>query len=150
MVPSYIARDVHIDAPIDLVWSIVTDPAQIVAWFADEAEIDLRAGGEGVFTFRSSERHPLTVETVDPPHTFAYHWSAAGGGRPADLSQRTRVEFALSEEDGGTRVRVTESGLRELRGPEDHVAAYAREHEEGWEHFLGRLAVHANGQPAGR
>src|SRR5262249_54020569 len=51
VIPSTIEREIVIEAPIDLVWRAVTEPDQIKAWFTDEAELDLRPGGEGRFTW---------------------------------------------------------------------------------------------------
>ena len=40
-----------IEAPIDVVWEVISRPEQIVHWFSDKAELDLRPGGEGVLSF---------------------------------------------------------------------------------------------------
>src|SRR6266576_1819982 len=41
VVPRAIEKEVVIEAPLEVVWRVVTDPEQIRQWFADEAE----AGG---------------------------------------------------------------------------------------------------------
>jgi len=46
-----IARDIAIDAPIEVVWDTITQPAQIRTWFSDDADLDARAGALGTLTF---------------------------------------------------------------------------------------------------
>ncbi|MBS1864253.1 MAG: SRPBCC domain-containing protein [Actinobacteria bacterium] len=48
-----IEREVRIEAPVETVWSIVTEPEQIARWFASSAEVDLRPGGDLLFKFDS-------------------------------------------------------------------------------------------------
>ena len=77
MIPEMIERDILIEAPMQTVWSVVTEPDQISNWFSDTAEIDVRPGGEGVlsFTDRATNQHAtvrLLIETVGPPHKFAF------------------------------------------------------------------------------
>ncbi|HMD56727.1 MAG TPA: SRPBCC domain-containing protein [Solirubrobacteraceae bacterium] len=51
MVPERIEREVVIDAPILVVWSVVTEPKHIGGRFSDSAEVELRPGGELRFTW---------------------------------------------------------------------------------------------------
>jgi uncharacterized protein YndB with AHSA1/START domain len=44
MVPGSIERDILIDAPVEVVWSIVTEPEHVGRWLSDSVEIDLRGG----------------------------------------------------------------------------------------------------------
>jgi uncharacterized protein YndB with AHSA1/START domain len=65
MVPGSIERDILIDAPVEVVWSIVTEPEHVGRWLSDSVEIDLRPGGERSSRGRSSD-HParrLSVST---------------------------------------------------------------------------------------
>ena len=56
MLSDRIEREIRIDAPIDVVWSVVTEPAQITKWFSDSAELELAPGAEGTLTFRGSRK----------------------------------------------------------------------------------------------
>jgi uncharacterized protein YndB with AHSA1/START domain len=40
-----IEQEVPIQAPIERVWQVVTDPECVARWFGSTAEIDLRRGG---------------------------------------------------------------------------------------------------------
>ena len=64
----------EVDAPPDVVWSIVTEPRHVARWFSDEAEIDLRPGGAMLLTWHRHGTFQARVETVDPPRTFAFRW----------------------------------------------------------------------------
>ena len=56
MLTDRIEREIRIDAPIDLVWSVLTEPDQITQWFRDSADLDLRPEAEGTLTFRGSRK----------------------------------------------------------------------------------------------
>jgi uncharacterized protein YndB with AHSA1/START domain len=45
MLPN-IEQELHVDAPVERVWQVVTDPAYVVQWFGQPADIDLRPGAQ--------------------------------------------------------------------------------------------------------
>jgi uncharacterized protein YndB with AHSA1/START domain len=53
MVPERIEREISIDAPLEVVWAVVTESQHISGWFSDSAQIDLRPGGELILTWKS-------------------------------------------------------------------------------------------------
>ncbi|HTT94372.1 MAG TPA: SRPBCC domain-containing protein [Solirubrobacterales bacterium] len=137
-----IEREVRIDAPVETVWSIVTEPRNITRWFANEAEVDLRPGGDLVFRFDSGIDGRGTVEKVEPPHLFAFRWVSPEPGRDMVAAQGhyTTVEFSLRAAGEGTLLRVVETGFAALEGTEAENAALAEKHIGGWDMFLERLA----------
>jgi uncharacterized protein YndB with AHSA1/START domain len=150
MIPSVIEREVLIDAPVEVVWRIVTQPDQIRQWFSDAAEIDLRPGGEGKLTFNmratSSEATVrLQVVSVEPPHTFAFRWDHPEGAEARE-GNSLLVEMTLTPEGGRTRLRLTESGFPALNRTEEEKAAYIYDHERGWDMHLASLRKYASGQ----
>lgn len=147
-IPERIEREIVVDAPPDVVWSILTEPDQMTQWLADEVELVLQPGGDGTLrwhsrVFRSagsaSKTLPIRVERVEPPHRFSFRWEA-----PADeavlAGNSMLVEFTLAVEGEGTRLRVVESGMREVQRPDDEMAHYVDEHARGWSLLLVRLA----------
>jgi uncharacterized protein YndB with AHSA1/START domain len=91
------------DSP-DEVWTALTDPSRLEEWFANDVELALVPGGEGVFRWDSGEVRHATVEEVEPGRRLAFRWSDEDG------EEETLVAFELEEvEDGQTRVTVTES-----------------------------------------
>ena len=139
-----IEREVVIDAPVDVVWRTVTEPEQIIQWFADRVELDATPGGRGLLVFDNDggetvHRSPLVVEAVEAPTRFAFRWSHPEGETPA-AGNSLLVEFLLSPEGSErTRLKVMESGLDELGWSEDEKSHFAKDHNEGWAYHLGRL-----------
>lgn len=139
-----IERETLIDAPIDVVWRTLTEPEQVALWFADRVELDAKPGGDGTFVFedRATERPAtvsLVVETVDPPHRFAFRWAHPAGEVPVP-GNSVLVEFTLTAEgDERTRLRVAETGLDAMNWPDEDKAGYVDEHRNGWVVHLGRL-----------
>lgn len=135
--PGTIERDVLIEAPADVVWDVLTDPAQIPRWFSDSAEIDLRPGGAGTLGWREHGSVEIAVERVERPRLFSFRWmSGEGENRWANS---LLVEFTLTDEAGGTRLRVVESGLDELDWSEERRREYREDHSSGWATHMGRL-----------
>jgi uncharacterized protein YndB with AHSA1/START domain len=143
VVPDRVEREILIDAPPDVVWSVITEPEHVGSWFSDSAAIDLRPGGELVLTWEEHGTEHWRVEKVDPPHFVSFRWLRRMQGQGGDTELReensTLVEFSLAAEGEGTRLRVVESGFRQLAGSEKEKAKDAEEHEHGWELELGEL-----------
>jgi uncharacterized protein YndB with AHSA1/START domain len=133
--PDSIERELILPVPPTRVWTALTRADQLSAWFGTQATIDLRPGGEVVFTWDGSTGPRGTtrgvIETVEPARRLAFRWQSATGDVPL-----THVEFTLEPHAQGTRLRVVESGFAslppELRVRENHV--------EGWQRELGELA----------
>jgi len=138
MVPERIEREVLIEAPLEVVWAVVTESDHVAGWFGDSAEIDLRPGGAAVLTWEKHGSAHARVEKVEPPHTFSFRWARPLGAEP-DEGNSTLVEFNLSAEGEHTRLRVVESGFPALEGSEEEKAAYADGNKEGWKAELGDL-----------
>lgn len=134
-IPDSIEREVILPVPPARVWAALTQADQLGAWFGTQASIDLRPGGDVVFTWdgstgpRGSSRG--VIETIEPMQRFAFRWQAEHGD-----PRMTRVEFTLEPHAEGTRLFVVESGFAslpaELRTRESHV--------EGWQRELAELA----------
>jgi uncharacterized protein YndB with AHSA1/START domain len=138
MVADTIQRDITIAAPIEKVWSALTEDKHVKEWFGEEAEIDLRPGGAIVFGWTEFGRFRGKVEAVEPPHRFAYWWARPEDTDPAPGNQ-TLVEFILSEEDGGTRLQVVESGFTTLERDQE---LSAKQNTEGWLTELDELRAY--------
>ena len=141
MVPDRVEREVLIEAPIDVVWEVVTQPEHLKRWFCDEAEIELQPGGAGTITWDLKATNPptavtLQVEAIDAPRLFSYRW-VFPRGEEARAGNSTLVEFTLSEEGAGTRLKVVESGIDLVPWPEAEKARFAQDHANGWaRHFV--------------
>ena len=138
MVPDRIEQEVLIDAPLEIVWAVVTEPEHVAGWFSDLAEIDLRPGGEATLTWHEHGVARGRVERVEPPHVVAFRWARPLGAEPSE-GNSTLVEFSLIEEGERTRLRVVESGFRALDGSDEEKATYAEGNTKGWTKELGEL-----------
>jgi len=135
-VPDSIEREIILPVPPARVWTALTQADQLGAWFGTRATIDLRPGGEVIFTWDGSTGPRGTsrgvIEAVEPTRRLAFRWQVNLSGE----APMTRVEFTLEPHAEGTRLHVIESGFAslppELRTRERHV--------EGWQLELGELA----------
>jgi uncharacterized protein YndB with AHSA1/START domain len=136
-VPDSIELEVILPVPPTRVWTALTQPDQLSAWFGTAATIDLRPGGEVIFTWDGSTGPSGTgrgvIETVEPPKRFVFRWQSV-----ADNVPMTRVEFTLEPHPDGTRLRLVESGFASLP-PELRGRAHG-DNTEGWQRELGELA----------
>ncbi len=112
----------HYKKPIAKVWAALTVPERIKDWFGD-AEIDLKPGGTLKLMFDNGASMSLPITQVEPPHLFCWSW------RIGDFD--TTVLFELEEQDGGTQLTLTHSGLSPRKGPTGGVRAGWHAHLEG-------------------
>jgi uncharacterized protein YndB with AHSA1/START domain len=143
MVPERLEREILIEAPLEVVWSVITDPRHMSGWFGDSAEIDLRPGGRLVVVWDERD-HTVhgRVETVEPPRVFSFRWFR-DFGTEAGEENSTLVEFSLSAAGDSTRLTVVESGFRQLSGPEEEIQKDADGHRDGWKLELDELLEYA-------
>jgi uncharacterized protein YndB with AHSA1/START domain len=144
MVPERLEREILIEAPVEVVWSVVTEPEHISGWFGDTAEIELRPGGALRLGW-SDQGHTVqgTIETVEPPHFLAYTWRNANPGNELPAGESTLVEFRLSAEGDSTRLKVVESGFPRLSLAPDASQDLADGHRRGWVQELDELREYA-------
>ena len=137
-----IEREITIQAPVERVWSVLTQAEHISGWFADAgADVDLRPGGAMELRWEEHGSTRARVEAVEPPHRFAYRWTAhhAEPGAEPGEGNSTLVEFTLAPEGQATRLRVVESGFTALAVADERRNANYEANVGGWKHMLERL-----------
>jgi uncharacterized protein YndB with AHSA1/START domain len=143
MVPDRVEREIVIDAPPDIVWSVITEAEHVGRWFSDSAAVDLRPGGELILTWDEHGAVYWRVERIDPPRFVSFRWLRPvpdqSGADELLEDNSTLVEFNLDAEGDATRLRVVESGFAELAGSQEENAKDAEEHRRGWELELDEL-----------
>ena len=138
MVPQRIERSILIDAPVEVVWSVVTEPEHISGWFSDIADLDLRPGGGMVLRWNEHGTVHGQVERVEPPHFFSFRWVVEHDLELVDANA-TLVEFSVDAEGDATRLTVVETGFRNLAGTDDERRRHFDSHTRGWARELGQL-----------
>ena len=148
MPADHVERDILIEAPIEVVWEVISHPEHVARWFSDEAQLDVRPGGDGLLTWHAmpTSNHPasfpLRFEAVEPPRRLSYRWCHPGGEEPR-TDNSTLVEFTLTEEGPSTRLRVVESGIQLTSWSQDEKDGFAKSHTDGWERHLEKLRLYA-------
>jgi uncharacterized protein YndB with AHSA1/START domain len=141
-----IERETFIKAPIERVWAVITQPAEIDGWFSPggPASVDLRPGGVMTLNHGEYGTFPMLIVTVDPPLHFAYRWASAYPGEIATEDNSTLVQFFLDPEADGTRLRLVESGFAGTSIPAGREATAGYDsHAGGWTEMVNRLREYA-------
>jgi len=79
-------------------WKALTEPERLEEWFATEAELEPRPGGEGAFRWGDGQERRATVREALPDERLVLDWDDGG-----------EVVLELEEVEGGTLLRVVES-----------------------------------------
>ena len=150
-----IEREISIAAPVERVWDVLTRPEHIGRWFGEDlggggapADVDLRPGGAFEIDHGYGV-YPSRIVSVEPPRYFSYRWATAFPGAEATQDNSTLVEFTLTADGDGTRLRVVESGFAALAIPEDRIPYAGYEsHAQGWVDVTAGLATYVEKLPA--
>ena len=132
-----IEKQILLRAPRARVWRALTETREFNAWFG------VRLTG----TFARGERlsgpvmHPgyehltmeITIEEVQPERRLAWRWhpGADEAGERKTPDETTLVVFELDDVDGGTLLRVTETGFNRI--PLSRRDRAYRENTDGWD-----------------
>lgn len=138
-----IEREIVIAAKPAKVWPLVAEPG---FWATDDETVQGTMAEEGqtlVVTHSEHGEFPLRVEKVDPPHYLAYRWVSAFPGEELREDNSTLVEFTLTPEGDGTRLRVVESGFATLPTSDENRRNVVKDHTGGWEQCFTTLAARA-------
>jgi len=131
-----IERDIVIDAPIDRVWRLVSEPGW---WIGDGDRSGHTVTRDGQLVVVDDPRYgrwPVLPVSADAPHYVSYRGGSEPDQTPGEGTS-TLVEFFLTEHGGGTLLRVVESGYASLQVPPDSRTAAIEENNEGWKIQLG-------------
>ena len=124
-----VVHDVDLPAPPERVFTMFTDPAQLVRWIGLSADLDPQPGGRFRFEVAPDQFCEGEYVVVEPPHrlVLTWGWTDPGFGLPPGTS---RVEVTLAPSAAGTRLRLVHDDL-----PGDLRLL----HDDGWTRFLARL-----------
>lgn len=151
--PNWVKIQREFDAPIDVVWSIWTDPEQFKRWYGPmgmtvpTAEMDVTIGGTRKICMEmTSPDRKMTMwftgvyKEITPPHRLVYTESMCDAdgtlispqsmGMPEGAPDITEVIVELTEQDGRTTMTMVHVGV-----PEGSAG------EGGWNQAFDKLAA---------
>jgi uncharacterized protein YndB with AHSA1/START domain len=88
---SCVTREIVLPVPRERAWELITEPAELEEWWADDVEFEPEEGAP----MRADERDGV-VELVDDEERIVFRWG------------ESRVEWRLEDHPIGTRFVVTE------------------------------------------
>jgi uncharacterized protein YndB with AHSA1/START domain len=144
LIEDRIERETLIEAPIERVWALVSEPG----WWAvhDPSEVAGTVAREGETMVSHNEAYgdfPVRVERVESPTFVAYRWASAFPGQELREDNSTLIEFTLADEDGKTRLRVVESGFGDLVGGDALRRKALEDNTGGWAEEIADLKARA-------
>jgi uncharacterized protein YndB with AHSA1/START domain len=134
-----IEREIHVDATPEVVFEVVSSPEHISEWWTDDAGFEATPGAVGELIWGDrADVVPMKVVTAERPRLFAFRWCYPGG-TVDDEAGSLLVTFELTPVGTGTRIRLTETGFRELGWEVAKLEEQYRDHVSGWDTFVPRL-----------
>jgi uncharacterized protein (TIGR03086 family) len=119
-------------------FALITEPERLRRWQTVSAQLDLRAGGGYRWTVLPGHVAAGTFREVEPGTRVVFGWGWEGSvDLPPDAST---VTLTVEPTEGGSLVTLVHEGLDDEQ---------AKQHAEGWDHFLERLESLARDGDAG-
>ena len=140
-----IERTILLQAPRAKVWAALADAEAFGRWFGVDLRGQRFVAGQpvvGAITHPGYEhlRMEAQVQRVEPERLLSFRWHPYAIDPDADYSREapTLVEFSLEDADGGTRLRVVESGFDAIPAPRRDEAY--RMNSGGWDQQVENIA----------
>ena len=131
-----IAKEILLKAPRSRVWRALTDSKEFGTWFQSVFTEAFRPGARlnGRITYPGYEhlKFELVIEKMEPERLFSFRWHPNAVDHSQDYSKEptTLVEFTLEEVEGGTLLKLVESGFDAI--PLARRADALKANEGGW------------------
>lgn len=142
-----IEREILLKAPRSRVWRALSNAEKFGSWFGAALKGQQFVTGErvrGPITIRGYEHIFFDAQIVEmkPEQRFSFHWHPYPINPDVDYSkeQPTLVVMDLTDVEGGTLLKVVESGFDKL--PAARRAEAFRMNSGGWEGQLRNIARH--------
>ncbi len=120
--------------PIERVWAALTEPQNLSRWMSATVSPYTLTPGEVMTMTWENETNRVVIETVDPPHTFAWRWIPGMLEDPTlpleEQAPLTTVTFTLESVPGGTRLTMNETGFAAF--DDERYAKVLEQNTGGW------------------
>jgi uncharacterized protein YndB with AHSA1/START domain len=138
-----IEREIYVQASPEVVFEVVSSPDHLKQWWPDDARYQPTPGSTGEIVFGDRDAGgavvAFTVVEARPPETFSFRWTHPAE-EAATEGNSLLVTFDLTPSRGGTLLRMTETGFREMGWETAVLEQQYGEHTTGWDFYLPRLA----------
>jgi uncharacterized protein YndB with AHSA1/START domain len=125
-----IEREIFIAATLQTVWALINQPAW---WVGDAPGPDrVQVVGTRVVAETKYGNFPVLIEQIDQPTYLACRWASSFPGEEPREGNSTLVEFTLTEKEGGTLLKVVESGFSKLSVSERERRHFFQGNVKGW------------------
>lgn len=133
--PVSVTHEIHLDAPLDDVWSAITDPSQLGEWLGGDVDLEVRPASAGHVVGDDGTHYAVLVTDVDDRQRVAWHWWD-------DQGTLSSVELTLEPVGDAIRLRVVETLVAsDVTGA--RAASCARRWERATSRLWSRVAAHA-------
>ncbi len=122
-----VVKEVFIKAPADVVWKALTEADELTQWFSVDARVAPGVGGSVWVSWGEGAAGEAPITGWEPNRHF--QWTETRG--PVKVA----IDFHLETRDGGTVVRLVQSGFGD--GPEWDDEFHMV--EGGWSYFMAHL-----------
>ncbi|HWX79116.1 MAG TPA: SRPBCC family protein [Steroidobacteraceae bacterium] len=142
-----IERNILLKAPRSRVWRALSNPKEFGDWFGVSLQSKSMAAGQPV---RGHITHPgyehvvfeVMIERVEPEHLLSWRWHPYAVDSAVDYSAEptTLVVFELQDAEGGTLLKVVESGFDNV--PATRRLEAFRMNSGGWDQQMKNIEKH--------
>lgn len=143
----HIERKVLLKAPRSRVWAVLSNAEAFGDWFGVALKGQRFVAGQrtqGKITYPGYEHLEwnVLVERVEPQRVFSFSWHPYAVDPEVDYSAEptTLVLFELEDMDGGTLLRVVESGFDGI--PSERRLKAFRKDSRGWDEQMSNIETY--------
>ena len=134
-----VSASVRVAAPVTRAWQAITDPAELILWYAPGCRWEILALAEGApvrfFNTETDVQHAV-IERCVPPNQFVLRWTPD----PAMPTTTLLNTYELRGDEDATLVTVSQSGYGSV--PEEQRAAWIRADEGAFTAIVSALAAY--------
>lgn len=142
-----IARKILLKAPLTRVWRALAYAEEFGEWFGAALKgksfaVGLRVQGQVTSPGYEHLVFEVLIEQLEPERLFAFRWHPYEVDPDVDPAQEptTLVVFTLEEVEGGTLLRVVESGFDAV--PLSRRQEALQENSSGWDEQMLNIEKH--------
>lgn len=147
-----IDREIHIDAPPEVVFEVISTPEHVREWWSVDTDFEPAPGSTSELVWADGDKprahvEQLSVVVADPPRVFSFRWTNPAGESAVEGNSNL-VTFELEPSGAGTLLRFSETGFRERGWEAAALEERYLSHSEGWDRFVPIIKSYTEGLEA--